>query len=190
MKARSIVLIGLVISITSTLTILMFNRPHVRDAVAPAKSQIAADAVTKVILPRQPAGQITNQPNGNPADPGQTPAANPASKESPKDPIAREALTLVGLDPEAEAYWFEAINDMSLPPNERQDLIEDLNEEGLPDPKHPTLDDLPLILSRLELIEAIGPDAADEVNADAFDEAYKDLLNLAELAMGGGEPVK
>lgn len=115
---------------------------------------------------------------------------NRAAKEPLHDPIAREALAMVGFDPEAELYWFEAINDLSLPANERQDLIEDLNEEGLPDPKHPTPDDLPLILNRIALIEAVGPDAADKVNADAFEEAYKDLLNLAELAMGGGNPVK
>jgi hypothetical protein len=120
----------------------------------------------------------TNSAAGNPAD------------EPLADPFARIALTFVGADPDAEAYWFAAINDLSLPPNERQDLIEDLNEVGLPDPEHPTVDDLPLIFNRLALIETIGPDAADEVNADAFLEAYKDLLNLAELAMGGGEPVK
>jgi hypothetical protein len=30
----------------------------------------------------------------------------------------------------------------------------------------------------------------DPVNAAAFAEAYKDLLNLAALAMGAGEPVR
>ena len=104
--------------------------------------------------------------------------------------MAREALGWVGADAEAEAYWFGAINDPSLPPNERQDLIEDLNEDGLSDPKHPTADDLPLIVSRLLLIEEVGLDAMDQVNADAFQEAYKDLVNLAHLAMGGGEPVR
>lgn len=113
-----------------------------------------------------------------------------AAKEPLEDPIARVALTFVGVDPDAEDYWFAAINDLSLPANERQNLIEDLNEEGLSDPKHPTLDDLPLIFNRLALIETIGPDAADEVNADAFNEAYNDLLNLAQLAMGGGQPVR
>ena len=117
-------------------------------------------------------------------------ATNSAGEEPLQDPIARVALSLVGMDPDAEDYWFAAINDLSLPAHERQDLIEDLNEEGLSDPEHPTLDDLPLIFSRLELIETIAPDAADEVNAEAFMEAYKDLLNLAELAMGGGEPVR
>jgi hypothetical protein len=112
------------------------------------------------------------------------------AEEPLQDPIARVALSLVGADPDAEDYWFAAINDLSLPANERQDLIEDLNEEGLSDPEHPTLDDLPLIFNRLALIETIGPDAADEVNAAAFDEAYKDLLNLAALAMGGGQPVR
>lgn len=118
------------------------------------------------------------------------PGTNAPTKVPLQDPIARDALALVGSDPEAELYWVAAINDLSLPANERQDLIEDLNEEGLSDPKNPTIDDLPLIFNRLAIIETIGPDAADQVNADAFAEAYKDLLNLAQVAMGGGEPVK
>lgn len=198
MKTRSFVIGVLVVATISGLAVLTFRRPSAQDAIPQAKLQTKANTLTKVILPRQPttapaadttiaenpSSQTPNQPSGNP--PNQ--ALNPP-KEPLKDPIAREALTLVGIDPDAEAYWFEAINDMSLPPNERQDLIEDLNEEGLPDPKHPTIDDLPIIFSRLELIEAIGPDAADKTNGDAFNEAYNDLLNLAQLAMGGGKPV-
>ena len=111
-------------------------------------------------------------------------------KPPPQDPLARIALAFVGEDPWAEAYWYEAINDPSLPATERQDLIEDLNEDGLPDPKRPTAEDLPLIVSRLTIIEAIAWDAMDEVNAEAFAEAYKDLLNLGALALGGGEPVR
>jgi len=106
------------------------------------------------------------------------------------DRLARQALTFVGLDPEAEEYWIGAINDPRLPAEERQNLIEDLNEDGLPDPKHPTPDDLPLILNRLLLIEELAPNAMDQVSFDAFLEAYKDLLNLAELAQGRGEPVR
>jgi hypothetical protein len=117
-------------------------------------------------------------------------SAGKPAMEPLMDPFARIALAFVGEDPDAEDYWFAAINDLSLPANERQDLIEDLNEEGLSDPKHPTVDDLPLIFNRLALIETIAPDAADDVNAAAFDEAYKDLLNLAALAMGGGQTVK
>jgi hypothetical protein len=98
------------------------------------------------------------------------------------DPIARVALIYVGADPEAEAYWFDAINDPSLSANERQDLIEDLNEEGFADPHHPTVDDLPLIVSRLELIEELAGDAMDEVNSDAFAEAHKDLVRMAQIA--------
>jgi hypothetical protein len=57
-------------------------------------------------------------------------------------------------------------------------LIEDLNEDGLVDPKHPTVDDMPIIEYRISLIEELAPDAADDVNAKAFAEAYKDLVNL------------
>lgn len=101
------------------------------------------------------------------------------TKEPIQDPIARAALSLVGADANAEEYWIAAINDPTLSKTERQDLIEDLNEDGLSDPKRPGPQDLPLILSRLELIEALAPYAMDQVNANAFAEAYKDLANLA-----------
>jgi hypothetical protein len=94
------------------------------------------------------------------------------------------ALSFVGADPEAEAYWVAAINDPSLSADERQNLIEDLNEDGLSDPKHPGPEDLPLIVSRLQLIEELAPNAMDQVNLDAFQEAHKDLV-----AMLNGEPV-
>ena len=102
-----------------------------------------------------------------------------------QDPDARAALSLVGADPEAEAYWMGAVNDPSLPAEERKDLIEDLNEDGLSDPKHPGPEDLPLIVNRLRLIEELAPNALDQVNVDAFAEAYKDLNNLL-----AGNPVK
>jgi len=46
-----------------------------------------------------------------------------------------------------------------------------LNEDGPSDPKHPTADDLPLIVNRLMIIEQVGPYAMDEVNANAYQEA-------------------
>jgi hypothetical protein len=107
----------------------------------------------------------------------------PAQKAPLQDPLAREALMFVGGDPEAEAVWVDAINNPDLPPKERQDLIEDLNEEGFADPKNLTPDDLPLILSRLELIERYAPSAMDDVNLAAFMEAYKDLANMAARLM-------
>jgi hypothetical protein len=39
-------------------------------------------------------------------------------------------------------------------------------------------------LNRIQLIEELAPDSMDQVNADAFAEAYKDLVNLAS-----GQPV-
>lgn len=40
------------------------------------------------------------------------------------------------------------------------------------------------------IIEEVAWEAMDQVNADAFQEAYKDLVNLADLAAGGGDPVR
>ena len=107
-----------------------------------------------------------------------TAAAAMKPKAPLHDPDARVALSLVGVEPDAERYWVEAINDSSLPAHERQDLIEDLNEEGFSDPKNPTAAELSLIVARLWWIEELAPDALDKVNADAFAEAYKDLANM------------
>ena len=125
------------------------------------------------------------RPQGGPSG-----SAGGSSKkqEEVADPLARVALSFVGADPLAEAYWYAAINDPSLSAHERQDLIEDLNEDGLSDPQRPGLEDLPLILSRLALIEQVALDAMDKVNADAFAEAYKDLSNMAGGLIGGSGP--
>jgi hypothetical protein len=127
------------------------------------------------------------QPKSQPAAPASTPQpAAAAGNGGLAQPLARAALSYVGADAAAEAVWMTAINDPSTPPKERQDLIEDLNEDGFPDPKNITSDDLPLIVNRMALIENLAPDAIDDVNAAAFAEAYKDLTNmLAKLTRGG-----
>ena len=165
--------------------------PMATTAASPAAlpvAESARDSVTPSAPPDLSEGSFTNNPISL-AKPALA-AAPRKAKEPPQDPVARVALAFVGADPEAEAYWCEAINDPTLPAPERSDLIEDLNEDGLSDPKRPTLDDLPLILNRLRLIQVLAPEAMDQVNFDAFAEAYKDLLNLADAALGGGQPVR
>lgn len=102
-----------------------------------------------------------------------------ASEEHPVPlPVARAALDFVGMDPEAEAVWYAAINDPTLSHDARKDLIEDLNQNGFADTRNLTPDDLPMIVSRLELIEQLAGDAMDQTNFEAFAEAYKDLWNM------------
>jgi hypothetical protein len=114
--------------------------------------------------------------------PIQRPLLTGAPPLHPAVPIGRAALSFVGMDPGAELIWGLTINDPSVPPEERKNLIEDLNEDGFPDPKHVTADDVPLILNRMALIEQMAPDSMDETNAAAFMEAYKDLLNMLAKA--------
>ena len=108
-------------------------------------------------------------------------AAKPAL---PNDTLARDALSLVGIDPEADEIWAQAINDPDLPPQERKNLIKDLNKVGFPGKKNLTMNDLPLIMSRIALIEEHGPDAMDGINAAAFAKAYKDLLKKYTRLIG------
>ena len=139
------------------------------------------------VVKLQPGRNLQLLPTPNP---GPTPVIEPelAIEEEPESleppepavslPVARIALGFVGADPQAEELWYAAINDPNMPANARQDLIEDLNEEGFADPRNMTEDDLPLIYSRLALIEQVAPDAMDDVNAAAFAEAYNDLVNM------------
>lgn len=106
-----------------------------------------------------------------------SPAPHAKGKKPVQDPAARVALSLVGADPDAEAYWMSAISDSNLPDQEREDLMEDLNEDGLSDPKHPGPADLPLILNRLTLIEEIAP-TTDPFMQEHLGDAYKDLNDM------------
>jgi hypothetical protein len=108
--------------------------------------------------------------------PGDYASMTPAVKEE----LGRWALNHVGADDEATEIWLELINDPELSAKVRQDLIEDLNENGFSggNGRTATVDDLPLIASRIQLIEEHAATALDETNAAAFAEAYKDLVNL------------
>jgi len=122
--------------------------------------------------------EVAAKPTADSATP--PPSAPPGRDRAVADPWARVALASVGEDFEATDYWLGAINDPSVPAEERKDLIEDLNEDGFSDPKHPTAAELPLILNRLALLEAVASQAMDQVNADAMAEAYKDLVAMAQ----------
>lgn len=159
------------------------NREPVAQPVSrPAPAVEAVAGNSKAELPAQPVQAAKATIATQSAAPAETaPADEPVLKINGyvvKDPEARLALSFVGTDPAAEAYWSQAINDPNLPSEERKDLIEDLNEDGLTDPKNPTAQDMPIILSRIQLIEEMAPQAMDPVNAKAFAEAYKDLVNL------------
>jgi len=152
------------------------ERPAPEVAVAPAAP--VADVPQPAPPPKADVPPAAKQP----------PAAPPKKPRAPKPPLqnpeAREALSQVGFNLAAEAVWRGAINDPALPAEERKDLIEDLNEDGFADPKNITPDDLPLILSRLELIEELLPQAMDTTNEEAFREAYKDLVNMYRRVVG------
>lgn len=158
-------------------------------------------AATVVVTPTlEPTPQVESAPKtpvqqnaARPAQPiakqtgrsrkGSPPSAAPADAEAEK-PLARQALSLVGADPVAEQIWINSINDPNTSSHDRQDLIEDLNEDGFEDPKNPTSDELPLIENRIALIESLAPDSMDDVNAAAFAEAYKDLINMHARVAG------
>jgi hypothetical protein len=151
---------------------------------SPTTPQVPRDLPVPMVEP-QAAPQAS--PASVASGPAPAPRLNPTTRpriavapppEPISEPDARDALAWVGVDPEAEALWSQAINDPRLSDHDRQNLIEDLNETGFDDPRNLTAADLPVIEARMALIEQMAPNAMDKTNADAFAEAYKDLTNM------------
>jgi hypothetical protein len=192
MKQKKWIIAGLMVVGAILLGALMMNRPPTSPMktdiaqvfpvantpavpeITPAESSTPLVQLTKRRIPQSKPAISKSQKNL----PSQTP------KEPLHDPGAREALALVGLDPQAEQYWLDAIFDTSLPDNEREDLMEDLNEVGFADPKNLTADDLPLIANRLQIIEELEPGINDPFMSEHLGEAHKDLLNMYAKAAG------
>lgn len=153
------------------------------------KTETQAKSEARPEPPARPAaarsGSITVAPG---AGPTQSDAAKAGSGLKGLNPrtmdktlagnLARESLQLVGVEYDATAFWAQTVNDPDQPAEIRRNLIEDLNEDGFPDPKHITEADLPLIESRLNLIGRMSASPIDDVNAAALAEAEKDLLNM------------
>jgi len=188
MKRTELVL-GLLIVI-SGLGLFVLTR-RTADETAPVQSQRAAPTATasEVPLPSitfaqdAPRTNASARPNRRAQAPlPQAQNNQPANSGNDlEDPDARDALALVGVDAAADVYWLDAIFDPTLPDNERADLMEDLNEVGFDDPKNLTADDLPMILSRLELIDAILP-SVDPFMSPHLLEAQKDLSKMLATA--------
>jgi hypothetical protein len=197
MKSKSVLAAALAVVIACVAVALVIIKHQGREA-APKKPAPEAGVAPRALLP-VPEPLVTEQKIDTkpaPAESGDRTNAKPPAVTAPsrqlrrvkapvQDPTARLALSFVGIDPDAEAYWIEAINDPGLPAEERKDMIEDLNEDGFSDPRHPGMQDIPLIVSRIRLIPELALDAMDQVNADAFEEAYKDLVNMLN-----GQPVQ
>jgi hypothetical protein len=199
MKTKLLVLVALAIALAGALALRRNNAPRSEPA---AKSEVRAEnhpasatpaatmpPASKPVMevppaPEPPAAMVHTDAAPAVATTKAAKTNGPAAKAGKQplqDPLARDALGMVGADPEAEEYWMEAIFDRSLPDQEREDLMEDLNEVGLSDPKNPSPEDLQLIAARIPIIEAVAQDAAgrgDTFMIEHLGEAYKDLIGM------------
>lgn len=107
--------------------------------------------------------------------------AEPGSKE----PLARLALAYVGANEQAAALYHTAVLDQTLTPDQKRNLIEDLNQDGLSNTRNPTPEELKIIAKRYELTQAyLQQDYVlnDKLLNAAFREADKDLRNMLQRA--------
>jgi len=102
-----------------------------------------------------------------------------------KEPLARVALAYVGANDQALELYHTAILDPALQPDQRRELVEDLNTDGLSNKKNPSAADLEIIAKRYMLTQAyLQQDyvQSDKVLLAAFREADKDLRAMLQKA--------
>jgi hypothetical protein len=105
-----------------------------------------------------------------------------------KEAIGRVGLTYVGsannqVNDQAIQLFHAAISDPTLTPDQRRNLIEDLNQDGLSNRRNPTPDDKKIIFNRYELAQTYLQQPYvqnDPVATAAFKEALKDLAQMSQ----------
>ena len=108
-----------------------------------------------------------------------------------KEPLARVALSYVGANPQALDLFHTAVLDPALLPDQKRNLVEDLNQDGISNRKAPTPEDLQVITKRYELTQAyLQQDYVQNDNLlnAAFREADKDLRKMLERAAANPPP--
>ena len=196
MNAKKILVPSLAVALVAAVAgVIIANRKVAPTVVLTPITQWTSTPAIFESTPPEKVPAVETKPQIQPAPTNAQPAAKPqnvAAQTAPpanangpiQYPTARVALGLVGADPDAEQYWEAAIFDPSLPDQEREDLMEDLNEDGLSDPQHPGPQDLPLIVNRIRIIEQLAP-YADDFMLEHLGEAHKDLVNMLN-----GQPVQ
>jgi len=113
--------------------------------------------------------------------------ADPDSKEA----LGRVALNFVGANDQALDLYHKAALDPQLKPDQRRQLVEDLNQDGLSNARNPTPEDLKIIANRYALTQTyLQQDYVknDKVLNAAFLEANKDLANMLQRAAPKPKP--
>lgn len=108
-----------------------------------------------------------------------------------KEPLARTALTFVGADAQALQLYHTALLDPALLPDQKRELVEDLNQDGLVNRKAPTEEDLRIIANRYQITQSYLQQEyvqGDPVLNAAFREADKDLRKMLERAAAVSPP--
>ena len=112
---------------------------------------------------------------------------DPDSKEA----LGRVALNFVGANDQALDLYHKAALDPQLKPDQRRQLVEDLNQDGLSNARNPTPEDLKIIANRYALTQTyLQQDYVknDKVLNAAFLEANKDLANMLQRAAPKPKP--
>lgn len=102
-----------------------------------------------------------------------------------REALGRLALNYVGANDSAVTLFHQVALDPQLKPDQRRNLIEDLNQDGLKNERNPTPEDLKIIAKRYELTQSYLQQqyvVNDRLLNAAFQEANRDLARMLQRA--------
>lgn len=85
---------------------------------------------------------------------------DPRTSPNQKEPLVDAVLERVGQDPQAAGLLHSMVTDEKLPARLREEAIRELDDEGINE-ENPGARDVPIILARRQILQALRPDVHD-----------------------------
>lgn len=111
---------------------------------------------------------------------------DPRTRPEQKEPLVDAVIERVGQHPQAAQLLHSMVTDESLPPKLREEAIRELDDEGINE-DNPGPNDLPIIIERWRILQALRPDVRDPNLLQFVDRISANLGQLQARAQQPGQ---
>jgi hypothetical protein len=109
--------------------------------------------------------------------------ADPRTAPEQKGELVEAVIERAGQSAQANEMLYSMVMDETLPKRWREEAIRELDDEGINE-DNPSANDLPIIVSRQQMLAAMRPDVRDPELLDYLDRIARNLANLHARAQG------
>ena len=110
--------------------------------------------------------------------------ADPRTAPGQKEELVEAVIERAGQSAQANEMLYSMVMDETLPKRWREEAIRELDNEGINE-DNPSARDLPIIVSRQQMLAAMRPDVRDPELLNYIDRIARNLANLTARVQGG-----